>query len=169
MRNPLLDAVLKTVADDACYAPRLAPFRDGQAKTSLHLAVLVEPYLGFVLDGSKTVESRFSTHPIAPYGKVAAGDTILLKPPSEPICGICTVTESWQYRLTESSRATVRERFSPFLQAQSGFWETRAHARFVTLIAITDVTPTAQIPVPKRDRRGWVVLAAPDTQLSWDL
>lgn len=169
MAGPMLEAVLGAVPDHAPYAKRLARFRDGTTDNSLHLAVLVEPYLGFVLDGSKTIESRFSTHPIAPYGKVSAGDTILLKPPSEPICGICTVAESWQYRLTENSRSEVRETFGPFLQAQPGFWEARAHARYVTLVAVTDVAPTAPIPVPKRDRRGWVVLAAPQRQLSWDL
>lgn len=169
MRNPMLSAVLRAVREDATSASRLEPFVGENLETSLHLAVLVEPYLGFILDGSKTVESRFSTHPIAPYGRVGAGDTILLKPPSEPICGICTVAESWQYQLTDTSRAAVQDRFGPFLQAQPGFWESRAHARYVTLIAITDVAPTAPIPVPKKDRRGWVVLYAPETQLSWDV
>ena len=34
----------------------------------VHLAVMVEPYLSRVLDGSKTMESRFSRKKIAPWG-----------------------------------------------------------------------------------------------------
>ena len=40
---------------------------------SIHLAILLEPYLKFILEGSKTVESRFSRHRIAPYGVVESG------------------------------------------------------------------------------------------------
>ena len=39
----------------------------------------------------------------------------------------------------------------------------------VTLIAVTGVAPTALVSVPKKDRRGWVVLYSPDTQLSFNL
>ena len=37
----------------------------------VHLAVMVEPYLSRVLDGSKTIESRFSRKKIAPWGRVS--------------------------------------------------------------------------------------------------
>ena len=110
-----------------------------------------------VLDGSKTIESRFSSRPIPPYGHVSAGDTILLKPPSEPICGICTVAESWQYRLTEASRSEVREHFGPFLQAQMGFWESRASARYAALHTLANVAATTPIPIAKSatGAAGW--------------
>lgn len=169
MRDDWLNAVLEAVPARAAYADRLEPFRHGTQATSLHLAVLVEPYLGFIFDGTKTVESRFSVKPIAPYGHVRQGDTILLKPPSKPIEGMCTVTECWQYRLDSTSRDLVRNRFGPLLAAQPGFWESRQHARYLTLIAITHVVRTDPIAVPKRDRRGWVVLAAPETQLRWNV
>ena len=37
---------------------------------SVHLAILLEPYLQYILDGTKTVESRFSKNRIAPYKMV---------------------------------------------------------------------------------------------------
>ena len=46
---------------------------------SVHLAILLEPYLQYILDGTKTVESRFSKNRIAPYNMVEPGDVVLLK------------------------------------------------------------------------------------------
>ena len=45
----------------------------------LHLAVLKEPYLEFILKGEKTVESRFSIRRRAPYKRVEKGDVVILK------------------------------------------------------------------------------------------
>src|SRR5882757_5711201 len=58
----------------------------------IHLAVFVEPYLSFVLEGKKTVESRFSVNRHAPYEQVRSGDLIVLKKSSGPICGVCRVS-----------------------------------------------------------------------------
>jgi hypothetical protein len=40
---------------------------------------MVEPYLGYILEGKKTIESRFSKPLIPPYRRVALGDVVLLK------------------------------------------------------------------------------------------
>ncbi len=65
----------------------------------LHIAIMREPFLSYILTGKKTVESRFSINRIAPYQKVGPGDIILMK--SGPIIG-CFVAE-WVkfYDLTE--------------------------------------------------------------------
>ena len=39
----------------------------------VHLAVMVEPYLSRVLDGSKTIESRFSRKKLRPGGACHPG------------------------------------------------------------------------------------------------
>lgn len=148
-------------------AEQLEPFRDRDHESSLHLAVLVEPYLGFVLDGTKTIESRFSLRPIPPFRCVKSGDLVLLKAPAKPIVGMCTVTNVWEYELNDDTWDIVRARFGASIRPQDGFWESRRHARFATLLAIGDVQVTPSIPVAKRDRRGWVVLASPDRQLRW--
>src|SRR2546425_6317559 len=70
---------------------------------ALHLAVLVEPYLQFILDGQKTVESRFSVHRCAPYQRVHRGDVVLLKQAGGPIVGLCQIANSWFYRLDPKS------------------------------------------------------------------
>jgi hypothetical protein len=49
-------------------------------------------------------------------------------------------------------------RFGSAIQPQNGFWEDRADAGFATLMRVTDVCPLPEVDIPKRDRRGWVVL-----------
>jgi len=130
----------------------------GEAR-GLHLAILLEPYLRFVLDRTKTVESRFSRNACAPYGRVSAGDVVLLKRSSGPVVGMCTVTAVWDYRLTPTTWADIKQQFGPAICAQEGFWEERSDAAFATLMTVADARELPAIHVPKRDRRGWVVLA----------
>ena len=85
----------------------LAPFRSVSAPpVSLHLAVLVQPYLDFILDGQKTIESRFSIRPIPPYRRVESGDIVLLKASGGPIVGAFFVALR-----TEPATARARSRW----------------------------------------------------------
>ena len=127
---------------------------------SVHLAVLLEPYLGFILDGSKTVESRFSKNRVAPYRAVEQGDVVLLKKSSaHAISGVCLVHRVWFYRLDADSWSHIRGAFTKALRAEDpSFWEHRKSAQFASLMRISEVQVLPPIEVPKRDRRGWVVL-----------
>lgn len=151
---PLLDSLIADASDE--WATVLRPF-EGETEAGIHLAVFVEPYLSFILQGTKTVESRFSRNYIAPHGRVAVGDLILLKASGKPVVGHCRVSQVWDYVLDPASWEDVRS-FGAALQAQDGFWESRRNARFATLIRVSDVRRCRPLVVDKRDRRGWVVL-----------
>jgi hypothetical protein len=138
----------------------LVPF-GSSATAGLHLAVFKEPYLSFILDGSKTVESRFSVNGVAPYGRVASGDVILLKGSGKPVIGFCRAAHVWDYELVPDSWDEIRAKFGVALRAQDGFWESRRRARFATLIRVEQVCAAEPLAVPKRDRRGWVILTKP--------
>jgi hypothetical protein len=133
-------------------------FAEERSLVGLHIAVFVEPYLQFVLDRSKTVESRFSRKRSVPFGRVCPGDVVLLKRSSGPLVGACSVSAVWDYRLTPTSWSEIRGRFGPAICAQGTFWEDRRDASFATLMQITDARALPQLALPKRDRRGWVVL-----------
>jgi dephospho-CoA kinase len=136
---------------------------DQRVQRRLHLAILLEPYLRFVLDRTKTVESRFSRNGCAPYGCVRAGDILLLKRSSGPVVGMCTVTAVWDYRLTPTTWAEIKQLFGPAICAQEGFWEERSEASYATLMTVADARELPAIHVAKRDRRGWVVLSDPES------
>lgn len=150
----------KLTASDAAVFDCLSDIFQANGKsTQLHLAVFVEPYLTFILQGKKTVESRFSSVRCAPYDKVRAGDVILLKKAGGPVSGICRVDSAWFYEVDRSSLQEIRREFAAQIcPADSDFWSAREDKSFATLISLADVTRLPAFVVGKRDRRGWVTI-----------
>lgn len=133
----------------------------------IHLAIFIEPYLKFILDGKKTVESRFSVNRIAPYEKVHKGDIIILKRSSGPVVGLCEVSDVWFYRLDPKSWKDIKKEFTQSLCAQDPeFWSTRKHASYATLMKVKNVEEIKPIRWTKKDRRGWIVLRNGATQMT---
>ncbi|MBE9111941.1 ASCH domain-containing protein [Nodosilinea sp. LEGE 07298] len=168
---PLASNLQLAVRDDPFWEDYLSPLiESAPLPFSLHLAIFVEPYLQFVLEGKKTIESRFSTRRFAPYDQVEKGDVILLKRSSGPILGICQVAYPWFYQLEPDSWASIQKDFAEALCAQDPeFWKQRESASYATLIRIQHVKSIAPIKYVKRDRRGWVVLQDRAKQLKLNL
>jgi hypothetical protein len=125
----------------------------------IHLAIFSEPFLTYVLDGKKTVDSRFSIKRTPPYGSVREDDILLLKEASGPIVGVCQIGSVWNYELDTQTLQNVRYEFADALCAvDPHFWESRSSASFATLMRLHSVQRIAAISIAKRDRRGWVVL-----------
>jgi len=158
--QPLVSDLQAAVANDPFWSHKLGNLASCKfANESIHLAVLVEPYLQFILDGTKSVESRFSVRRYPPYDRVEGGDVILLKRSSGPIVGICEVSSAWFYHLDPKSWSEIRTEFAQALCAQDpDFWRTREAASFATLMRIHRVLTITPTKCDKRDRRGWVVL-----------
>jgi hypothetical protein len=91
--NSLAIAYLKKeVGGDASWRRYLNHFDlEEPIPYGIHLAVFIEPYLQFILDGQKTVESRFSANRSAPYQQVGKGDVVLLKRTGGPVMGVGSV------------------------------------------------------------------------------
>jgi hypothetical protein len=168
---PLVDELLLAVQGDLFWESYLQQLRTPSSTTfTLHLAILVEPYLQFILEGKKTVESRFSTRRFAPYNRVEKGDVVLLKQSSGPIVGVCQVSYAWFYELDPESWRTIKKDFAVAICAQDpNFWEQRESASFATLMRIENVKSISPIKFIKRDRRGWVILHESSGQLQLDL
>lgn len=126
----------------------------------VHLAVMVGPYLSYILAGRKTVESRFSKNAIAPYRCITVGDIVLLK--AGPVVGSFRVSSIDFVVLNDRELARLRRDYSEAICAEGDeFWHVRSDMRYATLIGIEDVRKLPAITVSKRDMRGWVVLRAP--------
>jgi hypothetical protein len=168
---PLVSELLSAVEGDLFWESYLSLRLEQTALPfTLHLGIFVEPYLQFILEGKKTIESRFATRRFAPYDRVKQGDVLLLKQSCGPIVGICQVTHSWFYQLDPESWETIRRDFAQDLCAQDPeFWQQRQAACYATLMRINSVKTIKPIPFSKRDRRGWVVLQSCDRQLELDL
>lgn len=154
-------AILKRAA---AHVPTGSPWHErlrtaarGNSGVGIHLGVFVEPFLAAILDGRKTIESRFGLNRSPPFDRVQPGDFILLKRSGGPVVGIAVAGEATSYHLDEEVLCGIRERFSSQLFAEDDeFWTARAEKRFATLIELDDAVEIETMTVDKRDRRGWV-------------
>lgn len=163
--NSLLRRVDECLSDHALWKPKLDSDGNGvSGARSFHLAVFVEPFLRFLLEGQKTVESRFSIHRRPPFESVKSRDIVLVKQSGGPIVAVAEVSEVWFYKLDPGAREFIRTRFGPQLCVEPDFWDRKAHSCYATLMQFSQIDPLPPINCTKQDRRGWVVLASPKDQ-----
>lgn len=126
-----------------------------------HLAIFSGSTIFEILVGRKTIDCRLSKFRIPPFGQVAKGDLVYLKPPGQPIVGQFTVDQAiffdspgdfqWQW---------IRRQLMEKMAISEKFLEDRKEARYLTLIWIGPIVSflTPPMKIVKRDRRPWVVL-----------
>jgi hypothetical protein len=124
----------------------------------LHLAVFTEPFFALVLEGRKTIESRFSRVRCAPFEAVSDGDIILIKQAGGPICGLALARQAWSFELDRQIFSRIREQYGDAICADDDFWRNRRNSSYATLIELAEPTAIPAMPCSKRDRRGWVPL-----------
>ncbi len=151
---------LRSAASESSIAATIEAIITGASDNGIHLAVCVEPYLTFILEGKKTIESRFSLHRHAPFGQVHEGDFVLLKKSSGPVCGMCRVSRVWYYRLDPKTWSDIEKYSAALCMDDSAFWAAKRGASFATLMQVSDVVPLPSFTVPKTDPRSWVVVRA---------
>lgn len=127
---------------------------------SIHLGIFIEPYLSLIIEGKKTIESRFSINRCAPYRKVRKNDIILLKRSGGAIIGMCQVSQVWSYVLDKAYWEEIQNVHSKALCINNpDFWDQKKKSNYATLMKLSNIhlfeTP---IVFPKSDRRGWVVI-----------
>ncbi len=130
---------------------------------NIHLGIFVEPYLQFIIEGKKTIESRFSVNRCPPFGRVSKGDILLLKRSGGPIVAICLINDVWNYRLDKSLWNEIKEVHAKALCIDDPeFWKQKKNSNYATLMRIRNVLLFNPIYFEKRDRRGWVILSTKD-------
>ena len=159
----LLEHIRTDLADDLVWGEAINRMESGTMRRGIHLAIFVEPYLSYILEGKKTIESRFGVTRRAPYRKVREGDILILKRSGGPVQGICEVSQVWFYELDKENRGTIEKDFAAALCAQDpSFWRDRKCASFATLMRIRNVRPLRPFNIPKKDRRGWIHFSGQD-------
>lgn len=156
--NLKFDSLVGHVADDSFWLSYLSRAFEPSSAIGLHLAVFAEPFLSLVLDGRKTVESRFSRVRCAPFDLVSEGDIILLKRVAGPICGLVLAKRAWFYELDKQVFARIRKTYGSTICGDDEFWRLRRNASYATLIELAEPMAIPATSCDKRDRRGWVSL-----------
>ena len=159
-----LEFVGESLANDKFWKKHLL---DASVKnTAVHLGVFIEPFLTFILEGKKTIESRFSKNRISPFEQVNKNDILLLKKSGGEIKGICRIKDAWFYHLDKDSWKDIRYGFEKQLCiTDSNFWQIKQDASYASLMLIDQVRAIPSIKFKKQDRRGWIVLSKNSDQL----
>src|ERR1041385_2803989 len=123
-RQSILTRLRRSLSDNASWSQKLS--RTNANDFGLHIAIFREPYLSFIMDGRKTVETRFAKRPCPPFERVEDGDVVLLKPVGRPVVGVCEVDKVWFYHLDPAALKSIKERFGKLICPVDGrFWSER--------------------------------------------
>jgi len=131
-----------------------------------HLAIMNKATVEAILNGIKTIETRFSQHKIAPFGVVSVGDLVYLKPPGEEIIGQFRVKKVFYFEgLTDKDMEKIFQDYGSKIsvgckEEDEKYFSDKKSSTYGTLIFIGDSERfiTSPIKVKKSDQRGWVVL-----------
>jgi len=124
-----------------------------------HLAILKKPYLAAILDGSKTIESRFTMTRRAHFGRVLPGDKLFLKESSGPVCAVATASVVKNFEnLTPQQIIEIKQQYNHHIRGSDEYWRSKADCRFGFLVWLKGVEPIEPVRIRKKDWRGWVVL-----------
>ena len=150
------DDFYRVIKDDPSWQDCLHYFTN--PRVNVHLAIMVEPFLSAILNGQKTVESRFSKHKIAPYQKANPGDLVLLKRSSGPIVGSFEVGLTDYFTLTPEVLKNLETTYHMAIAASAEFWQAQQTKHYATFLGVKNVQPHSPKPIYKKDPRAWIVL-----------
>lgn len=124
-----------------------------------HIAILRQPFFNMVLSGEKTIESRWSMHKVAPYGKVGVGDEILLKETGKDVTATAKVKDVKYYELTPEKVEEIRINYGKQIGTDKfQDWQSTLQKKYCTLIWLGDVKMINPLKVKRSNGAGWIVL-----------
>lgn len=145
-------------AKDFIIAYRNASANGIPRDTRIHLAVFDAHSLALILEGKKTIDTRFSKIRQAPFDRIKAGDSVMLKLAGGPIVAVARAKRVFFYAdLTRDQVQRLKESYNDLIQASREFWTNKKLAKYATFIQIAEVQPILPVRLRKKDRRGWVV------------
>ncbi len=127
----------------------------------IHLAIMVEPYLSRILNGQKTIESRFSSNKIIPFKRVHAGEIIILKKSGGPIMALFEAGTVRFFEFNNQSGVSVssiKEKYNDRLQIEDAFWNTKINSKYATLISVQNLLRIDPISLKFANRQSWITM-----------
>ena len=125
---------------------------------NIHLAIVNEPFLNYIKNGKKTIESRFTRNKIAPYHQINEGDLVCMKAAGRPVDSCFTVKQVLFFENNPTVFWDIREKYAKEICAlDEEFWLVREDKQFISLIFVENVLILKKpFEIPKKDMRGWV-------------
>lgn len=122
----------------------------------VHLGIFSEPYLTYMLDGRKTIESRFSKNKIAPYNKISKDDIVFIKKSGGDILGYFTIKEVLFFDLSVNSIDEIKLEYNNDLCVSDTFWFDKRNSNYATLIFIDKIYKLKPFHINKKGMQTWI-------------
>lgn len=105
-----------------------------------HLMIVPHRSLGPILTGTQTVEPRLSTDRSVPFGLVAEGDRVYIKPNGGRVAAQATVRRVDEFEdLTPEDILTLRETYNDRILGPDEYWDAKIESRYATLVTLERV------------------------------
>ena len=124
----------------------------------VHLGIFGEPYLTYMLEGKKTIESRFSKNKIAPYNQITNNDIILIKKSSGDVWGYFTIKDVLFFDLNITSIDEIKLKYNKQLCVDETIWTTKKNSNYATLIIIDNLVKLKPFHINKKGMQTWIKL-----------
>ncbi|MDD2445195.1 MAG: ASCH domain-containing protein [Clostridia bacterium] len=124
-----------------------------------HIAILKQPFFNMILNGEKTIESRWSFNKTAPYNKVEIGDIILLKETGKNVTATAIVKNVKYYQLTPEKVEKIKAKYGKQIGINNvEAWQLILCKKYCTLIWLYKVKKINPINVKRSYGTGWIVI-----------
>lgn len=124
----------------------------------MHLGIFGEPYLSYMLEGKKTIESRFSKNKIAPYNHISKDDIVIIKKSSGNVVGYFTIKEVLFFDLNTVSIEEIKSKYNKQLCVNEDFWLNKKDSNYATLIFIDELFKLKPFHINKKGMQTWIIL-----------
>lgn len=125
---------------------------------NIHLSIFSEPYLTYMLDGKKTVESRFSKKKIAPYNQIEKDDIVIVKKSSGNVIAYFTIKDVIFYDLSITPISDIKLKYNKALCVDDDFWDLKKYSNYATLIVIDKLVNLNPFSIKKKGMQTWIKL-----------
>ncbi len=125
-----------------------------------HIAILShKSVLDKILNGEKTIESRFSRVKSLPFGHISAGDTVYFKLSGGAILGKARINAVEEYdNLTPAHIETLAKNYERELAISVDFLARKLESKFASLLFLENVQPCEPWHYKQEGRSGWIIL-----------
>lgn len=125
--------------------------------SKLHLGVFSEPYLTYMLNGTKTIESRFSKNKVMPYNRINKDDIVIVKSSGGGVVAYFTIKEVLFFDLEEVSISYIKEKYKKELCVDDIFCDLKKDSKYATLIFIKDIFKVETFKINKKGMNTWLI------------
>lgn len=112
----------------------------------------------YILDGKKTIESRFSKNKIVPYYQISKEDIVIVKKSGGDVLAYFTIKEILFFDLNKIPINEIRLKYNKQLCLDENFWITKKNSNYATLIFIDKIVSLKPFHIAKKGMQTWIKL-----------